>query len=101
MFSGDDVASAYFDELREGYIQKAKEKLLTALNADGQMDYDVAWSITLRFPLVWGTDLKEWIDDWRKKGNLELRGPKSNERVLKLGQQVGLQWIPNSSPRPN
>jgi len=101
MFSGEDVPSAYFDELRDVYLGKAKKKLSGALTTAGRMDYDIAWSNTLRFPLVWESDLKEWIGEWQRGGNLELRGLTLNERVPKLGKQVELHWIPNSTNSPS
>ncbi len=97
MFSGDDVTSTHFENLRERYTSQAKAALLEQLKTMGVVEYDVAWSNALRLSLVWESDLKSWIDDWRKSGNIQLRGMKPNQRVPKLGQHIELVWNQDST----
>ncbi|MBO0858960.1 MAG: three-Cys-motif partner protein TcmP [Chloracidobacterium sp.] len=85
--------SRYFDELRDRYLKTAKEKVLQLLVERGRVSYDDAWATALREQLVWTSDLKDWIDDWKKEGCLIIEGMKSKQRVPKLGEGNSLVWI--------
>ena len=87
--------SPYFDSLRERYLSKAKEAVKTELQASGRITYDKAWVVALREPMVWDSDLKEWIKEWAKKRLLVVEGLRGKQRVPKLSEGHWLAWRKN------
>jgi three-Cys-motif partner protein len=62
LFAPEDApSSAYYRQLRDGYVKRALGEVETRLRTEGRIKYDLAWEIALSFPLVWETDLREWI----------------------------------------
>lgn len=84
--------SLYYDQLRERHLAKAKEKVIRLLQAKGRTFYDGVWTVALQEPLVWESDLKQWIGDWGKKGLLSIEGLKSSRHALKHGQGHSIIW---------
>ena len=66
--------STRYATLRKRYLDKAKETVEGALAAKGRLLYDEAWAQVVSIPLVWESDLKEWIRDWQTHGRLEIQG---------------------------
>lgn len=85
--------SKYFDELRDRYLKMAKKMVLQLLSEKGRILYDNVWATAFREPLVWKNDLRDWITDWRKEGNLAIEGMKPRQRVPKLGENNYLVWL--------
>jgi hypothetical protein len=83
----------YFDLLRERYLTKAKEQIRQSLQGKGRVAYDDAWSLALKEPLVWESDLKEWIADWKKAGMIKVEGLRPKQRVPQLGIKRSLVWL--------
>jgi three-Cys-motif partner protein len=93
LFDGDTLYDPrYFKGLLERYQSKARQHLLDALQAAGRMSYDEAWITTMSLPLVWESDLKSWIKDWRKRGWLVVEGLRPSERVPKQRAGHWLVW---------
>jgi hypothetical protein len=42
--------------------------------------------------MSWESDLKQWIEEWRKKGQLEIEGMQSRQRVPHRNEQNYLIW---------
>ncbi|HEX4951228.1 MAG TPA: three-Cys-motif partner protein TcmP [Blastocatellia bacterium] len=84
--------SLYYDQLRERHLAKAKEKVIRLLQAKGKVFYDEVWAAALQEPLVWESDLKQWLGDWGKKGLLSIEGLKSTRHALKHGQGHSIIW---------
>lgn len=84
--------SRYYTMLRSHYIESARREVLAAAAPKKRLAYDIAWAIALSKPLVWESDLKEWIAGWRKDGSATLEGLK-NERVPKRGKGHELVWL--------
>lgn len=79
-FGPDDAPeSNYFESLRKRYINLAQSDLESTLRSDGQILFDDAWCRWLRFPLVWESDLKDWI----KQSGIRVDGLSERERVPK------------------
>ena len=57
-----------------------------------RIPYDRVWEMALAFPLVWESDLKEWIRSWHKESKLSIEGA-SKSRVPKYGERHVLVWI--------
>jgi hypothetical protein len=55
------------------------------LNLQRRVLYDDAWSLVMRWPMVWDSDIKSWIADWISSGVLkEIEGLVPGTRVPKL-----------------
>jgi hypothetical protein len=88
-YEGGDL---YLIGLRNRYLNAAHVRVETALCRNkGPLPYDEAWKIACRFPLVWESDLRNWIKhDWRDKINL--LGMKPTQRVPKCQSGHSLVW---------
>jgi three-Cys-motif partner protein len=84
--------SAYYGELRERYLSRAKDVVLTMLKRKRSIPYEEAWTAALAEPLVWESDLKEWIRDWRASRSLHISGLGESQRVPKRGAGQELIW---------
>jgi three-Cys-motif partner protein len=68
--------------LRERYTAAARCDVEALLRDNRTVPYHDAWDVALsRWPLVWESDLKDWIKDWSAEKRIEVRGLKSNQRV--------------------
>ncbi|SRR6266498_1617694 len=86
-------SSDYFDSLRERYLTKAKGQVRHSLQSEGRISYDDAWSLALKEPLVWESDLKEWVAEWKKAGIVAIEGLRPKQRVPQLGAKHSLVWL--------
>lgn len=83
----------YFDGLRDSYLNRAKSEIQTLLVAQQHVPYDEIWKKALAWPLVWESDIKEWIADWLKEGSLQcITGMKPRQRVPQRGSGNILVW---------
>lgn len=92
LFPSEALGSKYYSELRERYLHKGQQRVLTALRQHRRVPYEQAWELSLMFPLVWESDLKDWIKDWRGDGALRIEGLQGREQVPKRGQSHLLVW---------
>ena len=51
----------YYSGLRAFYLGRAKGELKQILERKRSLGYDEAWRLSLKHPLVWEKDLKDWI----------------------------------------
>ncbi len=86
-------STTYFDSLRERYTTKSKSKLLQLLEANKKTSYDEAFVRALEEPLVWESDLKEWIEEWKINGLLSIENLKPRQRVPKRSEGIDLIWL--------
>jgi len=84
--------SAHYESLRDRYLQKARSLVLRALESKRRLLYDDAWMLALSEPMSWESDLKDWIEAWRKEGRLEISGMKPRQRVPHRGEENYLHW---------
>ncbi len=83
----------YFDELRERYLNLAKNQFMQMLQANIRLPYDKAFIEILQTPLIWESDLKSWIEDWQKQGILKIEGLVGKERTPKIRNAHALLWF--------
>jgi three-Cys-motif partner protein len=82
----DDMPeSQYYIQLRERYTSGSRRDVRDLIQSRGRVPYDAIWAEALRKPLVWESDLKQWLALWRQNGAISLEGLK-NERVPKRGR---------------
>lgn len=80
--------SVYFRLLRERYLSRARAAVLHLVQAKERLAYDEARSLAMTFPLIWESDLKKWLTDWKNAGCLEFAGMKDNQRVPQRGNNI-------------
>lgn len=59
--SAEAPESHYYRLLRERYLDQAKSRVKTVLTHETRITYDKAWQIWLQYPLVWESDLEDWV----------------------------------------
>jgi three-Cys-motif partner protein len=84
--------STCYETLRERYLEKARELVLKRLKSKHRLRYDDAWTLALSKPMAWESDLKQWIEEWRNEGHLEVVGMKPRQRVPHRGEDNFLNW---------
>ncbi len=82
----------YFDNLRDRYCSRARKDLESLLRDKRMVSYDDAWAMALRKPLVWESDLKDWIKDWKQQGMVSLDGLATGKRSPKYGGGQRIVW---------
>lgn len=84
--------STHYESLRERYLAKARRLVLQALELKRRLLYDDAWILALSEPMSWESDLKQWIEEWKESGRLEVAGMQPRQRVPHRGQENYLVW---------
>jgi hypothetical protein len=79
--SGELHDHSHYHSLRERYLAKSQGAVWRALQAQRKILYDDAWTIALHEPMVWESDLKDWINKWAGAGQLEVVGMRDRQRV--------------------
>jgi three-Cys-motif partner protein len=95
LFSEPEIrhSTNYFGELRDRYLAKAKSSVIYTLEHGKQVLYDDVWAQVLSEPLVWESDLNDWIEDWEKTGKLVVQGKRSpRQKILHRDQNNFLVW---------
>jgi three-Cys-motif partner protein len=80
-----DPSKPYVHELRARYHGRARKLLLDRIENEGDLPYDVAFELALSIQMVAESDLKRWIEEWRKEGRIELFGLAPRKRVPEFG----------------
>jgi hypothetical protein len=65
---------------------------MQALESKRRMPYDDAWTLALSKPMSWESDLKQWIDEWKSEGHLDVVGMRPRQRVPHRGEENYLIW---------
>ena len=81
----------YYKSLRSRYLTRSKAALQEFLRSQRRVLYDDAWATALGFPLVWESDLKDWIRDWCDD-MLSIEGMSNRQRVPQLNANNVLVW---------
>lgn len=89
----DVIAPKHYETLRARYSRMARELVTSLLTGKKTISYDVAWRAALSFPLVWESDLKEWIKAWRREGSVIVNGLGPREQVPKLDHGHTLTFV--------
>lgn len=84
--------STHYESLRERYLAKARGLVLQALESKRRLLYDDAWTLALSEPMSWESDLKQWIEEWKDDGRLEVTGMQPRQRVPHRGRENYLVW---------
>jgi three-Cys-motif partner protein len=99
LFSAEEMPqSRPIDDLRSRYLARARQKVIDLLQATPRVPYEKVWDLALSSPLVWDSDVKDWIQEWRSSGSLRIDGMKPRQRVPKLEESNVLVWQETGSP---
>jgi three-Cys-motif partner protein len=82
----------HYNSLRDRYLAISRQNVLQRLRQHGRISYDSAWIVALSQPLVWESDLREWLKGWQEQGRLRLEGLHGRERVPHRGRPHFLVW---------
>jgi hypothetical protein len=88
--------SAFYQQLRGRYTSQARSAIISLINHRRQIPYDALWLTALRFPMVWETDLRAWLKEWRKEGAIEWHGLAQRGRELLRGKGHSVSLTGNS-----
>lgn len=89
----DVIVPKRYETLRARYGGMARELVISLLSSKRAVSFDAAWRAALSFPLVWESDLKEWIASWQHDGSVTVNGLGPRERVPKLEQRHTLTFV--------
>lgn len=93
LFGGSELRdSNHYESLRDRYLAKARQRLLSQFASSKHLPYDDAWMLALSEPLVWESDLKRWIEEWKNDGKLEVGGMQPRQRVPHRNEGNFLIW---------
>jgi three-Cys-motif partner protein len=84
--------SLYYQELRDRYLRQARQRIFSLLKGGRRVLYDEAWALALESPLVWESDLKDWIRDWQSTEELRIEGLPVRARVPSRDSSHFLVW---------
>lgn len=84
--------STHYESLRERYLTKARDLVLRALVKNRRLPFDDVWTLALSQPMVWESDLKDWIDEWKQERLLEISGMQIRQRVPHRNEANYLIW---------
>ncbi len=87
----------HYDRLRDRYLNRAQAKILRELEAATRIPYERVLALIDSEPMVWESDLKEWIKAWVKDGNLVVEGLIGRQSVPKRNSKHFLAWSKKSS----
>jgi three-Cys-motif partner protein len=65
---------SYYESLRSRYLSRAEEIVLRQLISKGRLPYDDAWALALSQPLIWESDLREFLGEWFEQRKLTIEG---------------------------
>lgn len=83
--------SSHYESLRERYLGRARVLVMDLIKIRKTVLYDDVWELALTVPLVWESDLKQWLRDWR--GDVRTEGMQPGQRVPKRDVGNRLVWL--------
>jgi three-Cys-motif partner protein len=72
-----------YQQLAEDNRARAKTRVWDLLSAAGEVSYDECWAEALQFPAVYQSDLREWLAQWEKDEQVNVKGRKKPAELLK------------------
>ena len=84
-----DAAISSFEEEKDVQLKRGHAKLVEILKAHPSgLKYEELLGMTLQTPLVWESNLKDWIADLRDRGKVDIPDLKPPQRVARIGQTL-------------
>ncbi|MEQ8354868.1 MAG: three-Cys-motif partner protein TcmP [Kiloniellaceae bacterium] len=83
-----------FEQQKRMRLKQGRDLLLATLKNHNELLYESVAGIVLEVPLVWVSDLNEWLVELRETGDVSITGLDGRRRTPKPGDKV--RWL---SPR--
>ena len=93
LFDIEEIAksNSYFTELRNEYLGTVKLEMGKYLAAKKHVEYD-SILIFLERPMIYESDIKTWLSEWRKAGLIKIEGLGLRERVPRIKKNHCIIW---------
>jgi three-Cys-motif partner protein len=85
--------SRYYAGLRHRYLMQARNAIVGLINGSTRVEYDRLWVAALSYPMVWESDLRNWLHEWRDNGILEWHGLATRGRELIHGKSHSVSLV--------
>jgi hypothetical protein len=85
--------SEYYDSLRQRFLEAGRTKVERELITKVGVPYDALWRMTTSVPMVWESDLKDWIRAWIDSSKVRLQGLVGKQRVPHRGKGIFVFWL--------
>lgn len=94
LFSPEVLGETRHQERLAGrYRAIARRRIVSTLMSRESHNYDDLCLDALSLPLVQEADVKQWFDEWGKKGLVQILGMKARQRVPRLGGKLRVTRI--------
>ncbi|MGB7436028.1 MAG: three-Cys-motif partner protein TcmP [Candidatus Acidiferrum sp.] len=81
-----------FSRFRTKNLELARAEVRTLLESRRTVGYDDAWLTAMQYSTVTESDIRDWLNDWRSQGMLEIKNLPPKSRVPRRGYGVDLEW---------
>jgi three-Cys-motif partner protein len=90
LFSGNPNLGSNlpFQEQRNLKLTLGRALMISVLQTNDHVAYEKLLGKVLETPLVWQSDVNEWLRDLHKEGTIEITGMRANERIPKRGNLI-------------
>lgn len=85
--------SARVVKLRKRYLSAAQQRLNEVRGGRSHVPFDEFWDAALGFPLVWDSDVKDWVKERVQRGELKVLNLGARQRVPQWGENHILEFI--------
>lgn len=81
-----------FTRYRHRSVEIAKMELRQMLETSQKLAYDDVWGIVMQHSAVMENDLRDWLDEWRNDGLLEITNLQRGRKLPSRGNDHDLRW---------
>ena len=92
LFGSDVLGSGYLEKLTKRYHGQSRAHVESLLRSRGRVLYSELEVAALKRPMTWTRDLKTWLREWVKAGQVRYEGLGEKERVPKNDQRHFVVW---------
>jgi three-Cys-motif partner protein len=79
------------NELRQRYLSMARRRIETLLEERRDVEYRSLWRRAVAYPLVWESDLRDWLKEWLRTGFISIEGLKPRQLPSKERNET-VRW---------
>ena len=99
LFAGGGVQTGprTYEAERRNNIKRGYARGRDALSVSGSLLYEALLGEVLEIPLVWESDVKEWLREMRRSGEIEVQGLTGRATTPKVGHRIVWKGAPSSS----
>jgi three-Cys-motif partner protein len=86
--AGVETGPRTYEGERQNNVKHAHARMRDTLSAAGSFNYEALLGVVLEIPLVWESDVKHWLKEMRKNGEIEIPGLTGRATIPKQGHQI-------------